>query len=67
MSAYYMTIKRLAPDHDPRHIEAFMRLEYPCLDGLNARQFDEQVGIAILCIKDGGLEFAEKIAKSFGL
>ena len=54
-------------DVDPRHVEAFMRLEHPTLDGLDRRQFDSEVRIAIACIDEGGLIEAEACAESFGL
>lgn len=52
---------------NPRHIEAFMRLEHPTLDGLSARQFRDEVRLAIDCIRHGGTETAEDCARSFGL
>lgn len=52
---------------DPRHVEAFMRLEHGTLDGLARHQFDTEVGIAIACIREGGIEGAEELAQSYGL
>lgn len=52
---------------DPRHIEAYMRLEHSTLDGLSSQQFDDEILIGIECIKEDGLENAEMCAKSFGL
>lgn len=51
----------------PRLIEAYMRLEHPTLDGLSGQQFNDEVTIAIECIKEEGLEIAEQVAGSFGL
>ena len=64
---YQETIKKLAPNHDPRHIEGWMRLEHSTLDGLSMKQFQAEVRIGIECIKEAGLEKSERNAKSFGL
>ena len=53
--------------YDPRHIEAYMRLEHSTLDGLSSRQFDSEIKIGIECINADGLENAEKCAQSLGL
>lgn len=52
---------------DPRHIEAYMRLEHPTLDGLSAAQFDEEVAIAVACVHEDGAVNAEAVAQSYGL
>lgn len=52
---------------DPRHVEAYMRLEHGCLDGLSKRQFQDEVRICIACVLQGGSDQAEMNAKSFGL
>lgn len=52
---------------DPRHVEAYMRVEHSTLDGLSARRFASEVVIARQCIRDGGRDMAERIAQSFGL
>jgi hypothetical protein len=52
---------------DPRHVEAFMRLEHSTLDGLHKSQFKSEVSISIQCIEQGGVTNAENCAKSFGL
>jgi len=72
MKGYQEHIKELAPGYDPRHIEAFMRNAMEgshngCLDHLSLAAFKAEITMAILCIKEGGLEFAERIAKSYGL
>ena len=53
--------------YSPRHIEAWMRLGHGCLDGLPEWKFNNEIKIAIDCIKHGGLEQSEKLAASFGL
>jgi hypothetical protein len=54
-------------DVDARHIEAYMRLEHPTLDGLSASQFSEEVLICVACVDADGRENAERCARSFGL
>lgn len=54
-------------DIDPRHVEAFMRLEHSTLDGLSALQFNEEVAIAVECVRTVGKESAEETARSFDL
>ena len=65
-SLYAATIERLAPDHDPAHIEAWMRLEHPTLDGLGVR-FAREVAIAVECIDAAGIAQSDELARSFGL
>ena len=64
---YQQRICALAPDQDPRHIEAYMRLEHSTLDGLADWQFADEVAIGVACIEQGGVEAAEQCARSFGL
>lgn len=64
---YRDRIKQLAPTYDPRHIEAFMRSEHGTLDHLSPDAFAAEVCIAAMCIEDGGREFGERLAKSYGL
>ena len=52
---------------DPRHIEAWMRLEHGCLDGLSRSQFDAEVRIALECIAAAPLADSESLATSMGL
>jgi hypothetical protein len=53
--------------YDPRHIEAYMRLEHSTLDGLSSAQFNKEINIAMDCVNLDGSDNAEKCAKSFGL
>lgn len=64
---YRDRITQLAPTYDPRHIEAFMRSEHGTLDHLSPDTFAAEVAIAVMCIEDGGMEFGERLAKSYGL
>jgi len=52
---------------DPRHVEAYMRLEHPTLDGLTNAQFRHEVSIGIACVEHDGILNAERCANSFGL
>ena len=54
-------------DVDPRHVEAYMRLEHSTLDGLSHGQFKREVAIGINCIDADGLVNAESCARSFAL
>lgn len=51
---------------DPRHVEAWMRLEHPTLDALSAAQFEHEVGIALLCIDEASPQENEALAESMG-
>lgn len=52
---------------DPRHVEAWMRLEHGCLDGLSRQQFTDEVTIALECVAAGPLADSEALATSYGL
>jgi len=51
---------------DPRHVEAWMRLERGCLDGLSRSRFASEVEIALECIAAGPTAQSESLAQSFG-
>ena len=51
---------------DPRHVEAYMRLGHPTLDGLSPEQFNMEVAIGLECIGSDGLNNAESLAVSYG-
>ena len=65
-SPYADRIKALEPHYDPRHIEGYMRLQYATLDHLDADTVAHEVDIAVGCIQEGGIEAAERNARSFG-
>ena len=52
--------------YDPRHVEAYMRLEHSTLDGLSKSQFASEVAMAVECINAEPSQ-AEALAQSFGL
>jgi len=66
MSPYASQIAPLAPRHDPRHVEAYMRCEHGTLDRLTPKMFAREVHMAVLCIQEGGTDAAERLAKSYG-
>ena len=63
---YQQQIRLIAPLHDARHVEAYMRLEYSTLDGMSSQQFRAEVLHACKCI-DADPKQAEALAQSFGL
>lgn len=65
--SYADRIRDLVPTQDPRHIEAFMRLEHSTLDGLSEEQFSEEVLFSAECVRTAGLNQAERNARSMGL
>ena len=52
--------------YDPRHVEAWMRLEHDTLDHLTRRQFEHEIGVARVCI-DADRDGSEALAQSYGL
>lgn len=52
---------------DPRHVEAYMRLEHGTLDALSPSRFALEVTLACSCIQMGGESAAEALAQSYGL
>lgn len=72
MASFYQTqikkaLEQKGIEADPRHIEAFMRLEHPTLNHLSAAEFAEEINIGLACIAEVGDEEAERTAQSFGL
>lgn len=52
---------------DPRHIEGYMRLAHPTLNGLSLPEFEEEVALCARLIEEDGVEVAEVNAQTFGL
>lgn len=52
---------------DPRHIEAWLRLEHGCLDAMSRQQFTDEVTIAMQCIAAAPKAESEALATSYGL
>ena len=65
---YQNRIQRIAgPHYDPRHIEAYMRLAHSTLDGLSPEEFRFEVALGMACVDEGGLDNAERLARSCAL
>ena len=58
---------KAAPSFDPRHVEAWMRLEVGTFGNLSKEKFASEVAMAKQCITEGGIEASEDLALSFGL
>lgn len=70
MTAYAARIAALlnpSEGIDPRHVEAYMRVEHSTLDRLSPRQFAAEVVLARECVREGGIDMAERVACSFGI
>lgn len=60
--------KNLVPQGiDPRHIEGYIRLQFSTLGHLDWPTIRREVKIALDCVKEGGIDAAERNALSFGL
>ena len=63
-----ITEKGLVPAGvDPRHIEGFVRLQYSTLSHLSWPTIRREVKLSVACIAEGGVDAAERNARSFGL
>lgn len=51
---------------DPRHVEAYMRLEHPTLDGLSREAFAREVEAGAVCAMADPVK-AEELAQSYDL
>ena len=52
---------------DPRHVEGYIRLEHSILGELSWATIKREVKLCISCIREGGIDAAERNAQSFGL
>jgi hypothetical protein len=64
---YQRFIAEHANDADPRHVEAWMRLSHPTLDGLSRTEFLTAMYEALGQVQDAGFAESETLAASFGL
>lgn len=72
MSAYHSMItdhlaKARRADVDPRHVEAWMRVEHTTLDGLSFAAFHAETIVAADATAEAGPDASEALAASFGL
>ena len=63
---YRQRIQQIAPNHNPAHVEAFMRCEHGTLDALSAAEFIAEALIAAQCAESDPA-MAEQLAQSYGL
>ena len=66
-SFYQRYIAERTRDIDPRHVEAWMRVEHPTLDGLTTQQFNDAMYAALGAAMDAGPEESEALVATFGL
>ena len=52
---------------DPRHVEAWMRIEHPTPDGLSEAEFVTAMHTALAAVVEAGPEASEELARSYGL
>lgn len=52
---------------EPRHVEAWIRVEHPTLDALSPGQFADEVKTALACIACEPLSTTERLCESLGL
>jgi hypothetical protein len=64
---YQRVIAEHVRDTDPRHVEAWMRLAHPTLDGLSRSEFLTAMYEALGQVQDAGPDESEALAASFGL
>ena len=64
---YQNLIRRLAPDVDPRWVEAWMCTKHGTLDHLPADRFRHAVVLALDAIAKAGAEQSEELAQRYGL
>lgn len=67
MSGYQKAIEKIVgPEIDPGQVEAWMRLEHPTLDGLDAAQFRREARIGAKLVQSHPEE-SRTLAESYGL
>ena len=60
-------IRRLAPDEDPAHVEAWIRHEHGSLDNVEPLQFVREVKRAVARIHAQGSQESEELARRYRL
>jgi hypothetical protein len=66
-SPYAGAIARLAPGENPALIEAWMRLEYGTLDGIDRDRFARAVHAAAERAHGAGIPASQNLARAYGL
>lgn len=69
MSHYQDTIRRALGnrDYDPRHIEAYLRLQHGTLDHLSTDQMRDEIEVCVLCVDADGEAAAESLADTYAI
>ena len=67
LTSYQRLIAGHTRDADPRHVEAWMRLSHPTLDGLSRSEFLSAMYEALGQVQDAGPDESEALAASYGL
>jgi hypothetical protein len=52
---------------DARHVEAYIRVSGRTLGDMSAHEINQEVRLAVACVAEGGLDQAERVARSYGL
>ena len=53
--------------YDPRHVEAWMRIEHGTLDHLSLSAFNSEITLCRSLIDEAGFDDSESLALSYGL
>jgi len=67
VASYHHLIRRLAPEANPRHVEAWMLSKRATLDDLPADRFRHEVLLALTGIAEYTPQQLEALARSYGL
>jgi hypothetical protein len=67
MSFYAGRISQIAPNEDPRHVEAWLRLGNQPLDRFTSAQFEREVEIAVSAMRRKPRALSEALARDAGL
>ena len=62
-----LAVSGLNGHYDPRHIEAWIRMQHGSLSNVPPAYFEAEVRIARLCCDGASGEQSERLALSFGL
>ena len=66
-SIYAGVIRRLAPDEDPAHVEAWMRSKHGTLDAIRSTDFARAIKTAAAQARDSDPATNDDLARAYGL
>lgn len=66
-SPYSELLRRLAPDHDPAHVQAWLLLRHTSLDAIASSEFAREVAFAVECIDQVELGHSDELAQALDL